>query len=1056
MQKLRTPLSAILLSSILFGLIAVPAPTFAQEKSVGTAATAEADETPTNETDLLSSTRRLTFEGRRAGEGYFNSDGTKMVFQSERDPANPFYQIYVSDLETGDIRRVSPGFGKTTCGWIHPDGERVLFASTHQDEQAVAKQKEEISLRESGEQRRYSWDYDPNYELYAANLDQIRDGTTDGLTRLTNAEGYDAEGNYSPDGTQIVFASNREAYSRDMSPVEQERFDLDPAFMVDLYLMNADGSPLEDGTRVRRLTSEPGYDGGPFFSPDGKRICWRRFTPDGATAEIFTMSVDGSDVRRLTSLGAMSWAPFYHPSGDYLIFTTNQHGFANFELYLVRADGEGDPVRVTTTDGFDGLPVFLPDGDRLSWTSNRVINVDGTLAMEAGKPKQGTSQIFLADFNDTTAREMLGLNDAGDTVDASDDIELARESIRSTAPEYRPTDVMRHVDYLTRVELAGRMTGTEGERKATAYVAAYLESLGFVPAGENGSFFQTFEFPAGSTLDESNAVTVQLGDQAGTTLELGSQWTPLSFSQTGEIEPAEIVFAGYGLQIQGTDDHEQYDSYIHLDVLDKWVMVLRDVPQDITPETRQWMARYGSPRRKATTARDLGAKGILFVSGPTSKVKRELIRFDASASQAEVSIAAISIDNETASKMIDQSGEDLGKLQKAIDDGSLAMGFAVKGVTLGANIQVNRQTGTGRNVIARLPASVDEPEKTAYPVVMVGAHIDHLGRGGSSNSLARDDEDGQIHFGADDNASGVASMLEIAQAVASDRRSGKLAMKHDLMIAAWSGEELGLFGSQAFMEHFAELYPDAPEAVVDEQAAAMASAHGMTPDAASLSPAIGVYLNLDMVGRLDEKLIVQGIGSSPGFEGEVGRRNVPVGLPLQLDRASTGLPTDASAFVSRGVPILSAFTGAHEDYHTPRDTAEKLNYDATAKIARLFGLLVRGFVTSDEMPVFELNEGESGKEPMRAVLRAYLGTIPDYGAGEVKGQRLSGVTAGAPAAEAGMRSGDVVVRVAGRLVEDINDYTYAIEALKIGETITIEVVRDGETLKLEVTPGSRD
>ncbi|MCM2369292.1 M20/M25/M40 family metallo-hydrolase [Aporhodopirellula aestuarii] len=1058
----RFPFSAIYSVALATAFVANGGLTFAEDNPAPAA-----DDSVQNETLLLSNTRKLTFEGRRAGEGYFSADGSQMVFQSERDAANPFYQIYLTDLETGDIRRVSPGMGKTTCAWIHPDGDKVLFASTHGDGQSEVKQQEEIALRESGKQRRYSWDYDPSYELYAADLDQIKDGTTDGLTRLTNAEGYDAEGSYSPNGKQIVFASNREAYLRELTPREKELFDRDPAFMIDLYLMNADGSPLPDGRSVRRLTDEPGYDGGPFFSPDGQRICWRRFSPDGATAEIFTMNVDGSDVKRLTSLNAMSWAPFFHPSGDYLIFTTNRHGFANFELYLVRADGEGEPVRVTTTPGFDGLPVFLPSGDQLSWTSNRVLNADGTLAMEDDEPKQGTSQIYLADFDDAKARELLGLTDSVDD-SGSLDAALALKNVQATAPEYRPSDVMRHVDYLTREELAGRMTGTEGERRATAYVAAYLESLGFRGAGENGSFYQTFEFPAGSSLGESNQAVMKIvADEKGThpsseaTLELGEEWTPLSFSQTGEIEPAEVVFAGYGLQIQGTENHEQYDSYVHLDVLDKWVMVLRDVPQDITPETRQWMARYGSPRRKATTARDLGARGILFVSGPTSKVNRELIRFDRTASQAEVSIAAVSINNEVASKIISRSGEDLAELQKSIDDGSLAMGFAIEGVTLGANIEIVRQTGTGRNVIARLPAqnavsedaSNDEP---TYPFVMVGAHVDHLGRGGSSNSLARDDEEGQIHYGADDNASGVAAMLEIAQSIASERRSGKLKMKRDLVVAAWSGEELGLFGSQYFVEKFADLFPDAPEPVIDEQAAAIATAHGMTPDAAAISPAIGVYLNLDMVGRLDKKLIVQGIGSSPGFEGEVGRRNVPVGLPLQLDKASTGLPTDASAFVARGVPILSAFTGAHEDYHTPRDTADKLNYDAAAKIARLFGLLTRGFLTADQPPAFELNEGDARKDQPRVALRAYLGTIPDYAAGEVKGQRLSGVTAGAPAAEAGMRGGDIVVRVAGRVVEDINDYTYAIEALKIGEPVTIEVVRDGETLQLQVTPGSRD
>ena len=226
-----------------------------------------------NESTLLTKTRQLTFEGRRAGEGYFSADGSRMVFQSERDAANPFYQIYVTDLETGDIEKVSPGHGKTTCAWIHPTGKRVLFASTQDDPEASNKQKAEIELRESGKQRRYAWDYDKQYELYAK---ELSDGT---YQRLTHAEGYDAEGSYSPDGTLIAFASNRNAFTRKLSEREQELFKIDPASMIDIFVMNADGS------NVRQLTDVVGYDGGPFFSPDGKRICWRRFAENGATAK---------------------------------------------------------------------------------------------------------------------------------------------------------------------------------------------------------------------------------------------------------------------------------------------------------------------------------------------------------------------------------------------------------------------------------------------------------------------------------------------------------------------------------------------------------------------------------------------------------------------------------------------------------------------------------------------------------------------------------------------------------------------------------------------------
>lgn len=1009
-----------------------------------------------DESDLLSNVRKLTFEGRRSGEGYFSADGTRMVFQSERDPSNPFYQIYVSDLETGDIQRVSPGFGKTTCGWIHPNGEKVLFASTHADEKSKQLQQEELDFRASGKSRRYSWDYDPNYELYAAELDQIESGTTKGLTALTNAMGYDAEASYSPDGKQIVFASNRAAYSRELTEREREQFERDPAFMIDLYIMDADGS------NVKRLTSEPGYDGGPFFSPDGRRICWRRFAPNGATAEIFTMKTDGSDVQRLTEINAMSWAPFYHPSGEFLVFTTNKHGFANFELYLVRADGDGEPVRLTTTEGFDGLPVFLPNGDQLSWTTTRVVDSNGDVVMEDGEPKKSTSQIYLADFDVETARQRLGLTESNGESSADEDASLARSNLTATAPEFRPGDVMRHVDYLTRPELGGRLTGTPGEKRATAYVAAYLESLGFVPAGQNGTFFHDFEFPAGSSLGPANELTITTsspgGNSATIDAELTESWTPLSFSQTGDIESGEVVFAGYGLQVPGDDENDEYDSYVHLNVADRWVLVLRDLPQDISAEQRQRMARYGDPRRKATIARDLGARGIIFVAGPTSQVKRDVIRFDANASQAQVSLAAISISNEVASKLVRAGGQDLKELQSHLDDGKMAMGIPMSGISIKASIEINRRTGTGRNVIARLPAESEAKptDDIQFPVVMVGAHIDHLGRGGGSNSLARSDEENQVHVGADDNASGVAAMLEIAQYLVDQRNSGRVKMQRDLMVAAWSGEELGLFGSQAFVDDFSTLYPTAPIQEPSEDDIAMAHAHGMTPDAASLGDAVAVYLNLDMVGRLRKKLIVQGIGSSPGFEGEVQRRNVPVGVALQLDRTSTRLPTDASAFVARKVPILSGFTGAHEDYHTPRDTPDKLNYDGNADIANLFGLLTRGFLMSSDVPEFKLDEGQSTEEVPRARLTAYLGTIPDYAAGEVKGLKLSGVASGGPAETAGVRGGDVIVKLASQKIEDIYDYTYAIEALKIGETVEIVVNREGQDVTLSITPGSRD
>jgi Tol biopolymer transport system component len=335
------------------------------------------------EVDFLHQTRQLTFDGKRSGEGYFSADGAKMVFQSEREPDNPFYQIYLLDLETGDQERVSPGMGKTTCAWIHPTGTKVIFASTHLDAESTSKQKAEFAERASGRVRKYSWDYDEHYDLFEYSL------TDKQLKPITTERGYDAEGAYSPDGKSIVLASNRAAYAEPLSLEEQKRLEVDKQYFMEIYVCDADGS------HAKRLTNVKGYDGGPFFSADGKRICWRRFDEKGMIAEIWTMNVDGSDQRQITQLGAMSWAPFFHPSGDYLIFTTNLHGFDNFELYIVSATGKGKPVRVTSTEGFDGLPVFSPDGKKLSWTS--------------GRTSSKQSQIFLADWDDTAARKALGL-----------------------------------------------------------------------------------------------------------------------------------------------------------------------------------------------------------------------------------------------------------------------------------------------------------------------------------------------------------------------------------------------------------------------------------------------------------------------------------------------------------------------------------------------------------------------------------------------------------------------------------------------------------------------
>ncbi len=949
-----------------------------------------------DESRFLDGTRQLTFQGKRAGEGYFSADGKKMIFQSEREADNPFYQIYLMDLETGDIEKVSPGHGKTTCAWIHPDGDRVMYASTQDDPEAKEKQQAEIDFRESGQTRRYSWDYDAEFELYEYNL------KTQEYTRLTDTEGYDAEGAYSPDGEHIVFASNRQAYDGSMSADDQKAFKLDKKFPMEIYISKA------DGTEVRRMTDVDGYDGGPFFSADGKKICWRRFDRKGMTAEIHTMNVDGTDERQLTSIGAMSWAPFFHPSGEYLIFTTNKHGFANFELYLVRADGQGEPVRVTHTDGFDGLPVFSPDGKQLSWTSKR-----------GGKD----SQIFLSKWDHAAAMTALGLK-----IEAKikQNPVVPASPLPETSAEVSAADIKKHVEYLASPELGGRLTGTPGERLATQYAADFFQSLGLKPAGDDGTYFQNFEFTAGVAVGEDNALSLKIGDQTQQP-ELDKDWRPISFSKTGEFAEAPIAFAGYGIELP----KDEYSSYFHLDVKGKWVMVLRYYPEDAPEELRQKLRRFSGKRNKANIARRKFAAGIIYVTGPNTEVNDELVPMEFDASLANSGIPAITISTDLATQLLASAGQDLAAIQKKLDTGEMVQGTHLPDATVQGELDVDQEKQTGRNVIAILDA-----EQEGYhpnPAVMIGAHIDHLGRRAGRGSLAAKGELDQIHYGADDNASGTAGIFEIAEYLADQRRQGRLPLTRDVVFGCWSGEEIGLLGSGHFIRKTAK--------------------DNLGDANAPLNLLISSYLNMDMIGRMEGSVVLQGAGSSDYWRGAIEQRNAPIGLSINVQN-DVYLPTDAINFYMRNVPILNAFTGSHSDYHTPRDTPDKVNYEGAQDISKLFALIARGLSISNNAPAFKKvdppkNRGARG-------MRAYLGTIPDYSQTDVEGVKISGVAEKGPADKAGLKGGDVIIGLGGKEILNIYDYTDAIADVKIGKETDITVLRGEEKVELKITPASRD
>jgi hypothetical protein len=310
-------------------------------------------------------------------------------------------------------------------------------------------------------------------------------------------------------------------------------------------------------------------------------------------------------------------------------------------------------------------------------------------------------------------------------------------------------------------------------------------------------------------------------------------------------------------------------------------------------------------------------------------------------------------------------------------------------------------------------------------VIVVGAHYDHLGRG-DSNSLARKGEERQIHNGADDNASGTATVLEIAQYLSQQRDEYPEQFPYGIVFATWSGEEIGIIGSSWFVDH--------PTVTKDR---------------------IIAYVNFDMVGRLkDNTLVMQGTGSSDVWKGLIEKGNVAAGFNIKTDD-DPYLPTDVTAFYPKGVPVIAFFTGSHEDYHRPTDDFNTLDYDGMERIAKFAAGMIMNLEKRTEKPAYLQVAQSKDAAGSRANMRIFLGTIPDYATGEIEGLKLSGVRAGGPADKAGLKGGDVIVELGGKAIKNIYDYTYAMDALKVGEPVPIVVMRDGQRVTLTVTPEAR-
>jgi hypothetical protein len=572
------------------------------------------------------------------------------------------------------------------------------------------------------------------------------------------------------------------------------------------------------------------------------------------------------------------------------------------------------------------------------------------------------------------------------------------------------------VEELAGDDFEGRLTGSAGIKKAADYITTQLNAIGAEPLPGSADFGQPFTYTAGVNDVGTNLDVVAEDAAEWSAPSLASSGVRgLAFSNSERIE-GPLVFAGYGLSVPETDGFS-YDSYGTLDVTGKIVVVLRYFPEDAEGSLRGTLSRYAGLRYKAFAARERGAIGLIVVTGPRSPNAGELVPLTFDNAMGDSGIVAATVDGELGAALIESSGESLESVQASLDTANPhATGFELP-LHATLDVRLERQQDTGHNVIGYLPpTSVSSIEK---PYVLLGAHYDHLGRGRGGDSLARSDEQGEIHNGADDNASGVAAILAAGSALALSERD------RGVILAFWSGEELGLLGSADFVRK--QLVP------MNE---------------------VSAYVNFDMVGRLrDNTLTVQAVGSSSIWTDLVEELNEPVGFELSFV-SDPYLPTDVMSLNAAEVPSLNFFTGSHDDYHRPTDDSNAINYEGLDRVTEL-GRAVAAELVSRVAPPDFIKVEQSGQRAGQAMMRIFTGTIPDY-AQEVDGLLLSGVVGGGPAEAAGLQGGDIIVSLAGQSIGDIYDYTYALDVLKEGEPTEVIVMRDEERLVLELIPEARE
>jgi Tol biopolymer transport system component len=839
----------------------------------------------------------------------------------------------------------------------------------------------------------YVWALYDSYDVFRARAD----GT--GVQRLTDAPGYDAEATVCGKDGSIVFTSVRDGD-------------------LELYRMDA------DGRNVRRLTHTPGYDGGAFFNADCSKLVWRASRPTGAALEdyrallarglvrpskleLYVANADGSEPVQVTYLDAASFAPYWVPGRDRLLFSSNvgDPKGREFNLWAVDADGT-DLEQVTFAPGFDGFPMFSPDGRWLVFGSNR-----------GNAPGARDTNLFLARWAE----------------DAPGAAPAAAAPLPSAAPAASGPDtgaaerLAKDVAWLAAPERGGRGVGTPGLEASGAWLAARFRELGLEPAGEGGDFRQPFPVATAVRVEPGTRLTL-----AGTPAPEGAL-VPLGFSASGTVK-GPLVLAGYGIVAPelGRDD------YAGLDVKGKVVLVRRFSPQTGPFADPAVQRRHGDFRAKAWAAKQRGAKGLLVVDWPEDAGQR-------TPPPGSPPGAAPVVEEAPAPALRVEGPGDAGMPVAVVRHAALAAHLPALAGGRSVPVELSVALATERtpvfNVVGRLRAGAPEAERLPG-VVVVGAHYDHLGMGGPS-SLAPGVE--APHLGADDNASGTAALLEVARRLA----AGRSALRRDVLFVAFSAEELGVLGST----HFTRL--------LEGSAAGGKGARGRAGGGASQGLPGGVraadvvaMLNMDMVGRLrGNALQVLGVETAREWREAVEPACAAGRLSCTLGGDGYG-PSDHMPFFTAGIPVLHFFTGAHADYHRPSDRAEAVNYGGLARVAAVVADTARAVAGRPQRLTFQ--QASPAAAPVMGDRRgggASLGTVPDYAGppGGVKGMLLAGVRPGGAADAAGLRRGDVLVRLGPHAVGGVEDLMFALSALEPGQQVTAVVVREGRELSLPVT-----